>query len=159
MSKDLNNYCIAGNIDKVKELLSLGIDPSLDDNYPIRYAAHNNHLDIVKLLLKDKRVDPSANCNSPLTSALQHYNIEMLIVLLNEYRVTSKEDLGYLFKYTKKDKTFIYELLNIKSFINSTTNNSEVKHILDYLKDKNKIYDELTEEEKYNVKMKILAIS
>ena len=40
-----------------------GVDPSVDDNFAIRSASKNGRLEVVSLLLKDKRVDPSARDN------------------------------------------------------------------------------------------------
>jgi ankyrin repeat protein len=46
-----------GQIGTIKFLMEhLGIDPSDDDNYAIRWASLNDHTEIVKLLLKDPRV-------------------------------------------------------------------------------------------------------
>ena len=40
-----------GNIDMIKRLVSLGADPKIDFNAPIRAAAENNQYDAVQVLL------------------------------------------------------------------------------------------------------------
>jgi ankyrin repeat protein len=50
-----------GHLEIVQLLLADDrVDPSANDNYPIRIALENGHLQIVQLLLADRRVDPSA---------------------------------------------------------------------------------------------------
>ena len=80
------NKCFAysvmrGHIDIVKYLISKGTDPSKNIIrwFPLSIASFFGHLDIVKLLLKDKRVDPNiSNGNfSPFNIACfkGHYGI------------------------------------------------------------------------------------
>jgi ankyrin repeat protein len=68
------------------------IDPSVDDNYAIRWASGGGYTEIVDLLLKDPRVDPSAEDNDAIRWAYLsgHKNIvEMLFS-----KVNSSEDNG-----------------------------------------------------------------
>ncbi len=44
------------------------VNPAAKFNYPIRRAAKNGHLEIVKLLMTDKRVNPSAEKDEVLFS-------------------------------------------------------------------------------------------
>jgi len=48
------DYIIENNIDKIKELLDQGWDPSEDDNYALVITTTST--EIIKLLLQDERV-------------------------------------------------------------------------------------------------------
>jgi ankyrin repeat protein len=65
-----------GYIEIVKLLLSMpynrGINPAGDNNYAIRMAARNDHLEIVKMLLADIRVATSVSIQDHLVSSIQH---------------------------------------------------------------------------------------
>lgn len=41
----------------VRLLLEKGADPAAEDNFPLRWAAHNGHAVIVEMLLKTGKVD------------------------------------------------------------------------------------------------------
>ena len=71
------NVCKNGNIDDVKQLLSV-IDPSIKNNYAIRWAAENGHKDVVELLLKDPRVDPN---NSVIRWAARNVHKDIIELL------------------------------------------------------------------------------
>ena len=81
---------------KVKELLNKGIDFSIRDNYCIRFASINGHLEVVKLLLKDKRVDPSDINNYAICYSFQNNHLEISKILLNDKRVRSKLPSKYI---------------------------------------------------------------
>src|SRR5690349_6700659 len=52
------------NIDGLRFLLGNGrVDPSVNDNMCIKFAARNGHLEMVRTLLENTRVDPSATNN------------------------------------------------------------------------------------------------
>ena len=47
------------NIEKISYLLNVkDFDPTLENNYGLRYATHFNHIEIVKMLVNDNRVYP-----------------------------------------------------------------------------------------------------
>lgn len=51
-----------GHLSIVKLLLNdPRVDPTAEDNYPLRKSAANGHIKVVEELLKDPRVDPSCN--------------------------------------------------------------------------------------------------
>jgi len=79
--------------DVFKEILKEeGVDPSADDNYAIRWAAQNGHLEVVKLLLKDKRVDPGAVDNAAIQWASRDGHLEIVKLLLEDKRVDPGAD-------------------------------------------------------------------
>jgi hypothetical protein len=67
--------------------LELLIDPSACDNYAIRWASHNGHLGVVRLLLTDPRVDPSASDNQAIHLASRNGHLEVVRLLLTDPRV------------------------------------------------------------------------
>ena len=54
------------------------VDPSTNDNYPIRIASEKGHTEIVRMLLEDPRVDPSADDNEAIQNASNSGYIEMV---------------------------------------------------------------------------------
>jgi hypothetical protein len=57
-----------GNVKAIRAML-LSRDPSEDLSYALRVATHYGHTEIVRVLLKDKRVDPTAFDNAALFSS------------------------------------------------------------------------------------------
>ncbi len=91
------NYPIRAAISKsqtdyIKELLAdKRIDPSVDKNNLIGWAATWGLKDIVELLLNDERVDPSANKNAPIRWAAERGHIEVVKLLLNHPNVNPND--------------------------------------------------------------------
>jgi len=74
-----------GRTEVVKLLLDQpGVDPSTNNNYPIRDASQKGHVNVVKLLLKDPRVDPAANNNAAIQYASLLGNTELVKLLLKD---------------------------------------------------------------------------
>ena len=67
---DLIEAVKLNDIQTVKILLDKGFDPSIDNNEAIKWASWKGYLEIVKLLLENKKVDPSANDNSAIKNCL-----------------------------------------------------------------------------------------
>jgi len=85
-TKDFLNASEVGNTNIVKELLSI-IDPSIRNNFAIRFAAKNGHKDVVELLLKDSRVDPGARDNEAIRYAAYYGHKKTVELLLEDSRV------------------------------------------------------------------------
>ena len=86
-------YCNDDNIILIKILLTHNkIDPSMNDNFAIRYASHNGHLSIVEKLLKDERVDPSADNNFAIQYASHNGHLSIVERLLKDERVDPSAD-------------------------------------------------------------------
>ena len=81
MNQKFLKSCYNGKIDIVKQLLPQ-IDPSIQNNYAIRYAAENGYPDVVELLLKDSRVDPSAHYNWAIRWAALNGHKDVVELLL-----------------------------------------------------------------------------
>ena len=74
----------------VQDCLDEGVDPSAQDNRAIRWASYNGHIEVVKLLLTDKRVDPSADDNIAIRWASENGHTEVVKLLLTDKRVREK---------------------------------------------------------------------
>ncbi len=75
-------------------------DPSFHDNLAIRYACmygssdiavENGKIEVVKLLLQDKRVDPSANHNHAIRWAIEKGFSDVVEILLQDNRVNPSD--------------------------------------------------------------------
>jgi len=80
---------IQANRPEVVEWLILkeggNIDPSINNNYSIRLASCNGHVEVVKVLLNDSRVDPAANNNQAIQMATKNGHTEV-VKLLKEFK-------------------------------------------------------------------------
>ena len=56
------------------------------NNYAIRWASNNGHLEVVRLLLNDSRVNPSANNNEAIQRASKRGHFEIVELLRSDYR-------------------------------------------------------------------------
>lgn len=82
-------------------LIRRGSDPSFLDNYLIRYASINGHLDLVQKLLQDPRVDPSANNNEAFSLSLNNWHLHIAIQLFKNDKVYNKLDVNLRSTLTK----------------------------------------------------------
>lgn len=63
------------------------VDPSTDNNFPIRTAAASGNLEIVKMLLAHPKVDPLTQYSYPLLASIRYTHEEMALLLLSDDRV------------------------------------------------------------------------
>jgi hypothetical protein len=83
----------------VEDCIDKGIDPTFSDNWPIRFAAHENNVELLKLLIKDKRTDPSDLGNIAIQWAFFNVSVDTIKFLLKDKRVRDKIDPNdYRFK-------------------------------------------------------------
>ena len=88
----VNEFFSAIEMNKAKVVQDLltchpNLDPSIDDNYAIRYASDLGHVDVVSVLLAHPGVDASADHNIALRLAAQNGYIEVVKILLADPRV------------------------------------------------------------------------
>ena len=84
--------CSAGLYETVKYLLTLkSIDPTNDEYYGLREAIEGNKLNIVKIILKDKRVDPMALSGKLFRICIKYKRKGILIDLLKHPKTDIKE--------------------------------------------------------------------
>ena len=96
---DITRACQIGDVDRVRELLQNGANPTENNNAPIAYASCNGHADIVKLLLQDGQVDPSVFYNAPIRNASYYGHPKIVEMLLQDRRVDPTDDDNYTIKY------------------------------------------------------------
>ena len=99
--RDLCDVVDYGDLTAVQCLLRADINPSAQDNYAIGVAAQNGHLDVVELLLADKRVNPSADNNYAIRWAAHWGHLDVVQLLLKDKRVIEALPLGELAEYTE----------------------------------------------------------
>jgi len=118
----LYDACKQGNVAVVDQLLhDKRIDPTDDDNYPLRVACDKGHIDVVKILLKDKRVDPSSRDCEVIKYAIHDKRMDIVDLLVNgvcnyteEYKNTAIAAAVY---YTEgDDMEFVNPFLKSKHF-------------------------------------------
>lgn len=64
-----------------------GGDPSTQDSWALSHAVSNNNIDMVKILLNDKRTDPTPISNFALRIAAGEGFVEIFNMLMNDDRV------------------------------------------------------------------------
>ena len=127
-----NNILLArsaayGKFKQFKNLLeNEKVDPTYNDNYPIRMACQGGSIKIVKLLLAIPEVDPSDCDNYAILMASKNRNHKIISLLLDDKRVIEKLKynkllkhdnikvgliLKYKFIYTESDADTFLELL------------------------------------------------
>jgi len=89
----------------IKRLIAEGADPQACENYPLDWAAHNGHLEIVKVLLPYS--DPKANDSRPLRSAVIKKHIEIVKVLLPYSKIN--DVINYCAEYRRNQE--IHDLI------------------------------------------------
>jgi hypothetical protein len=110
------------------------VDPSAQNNETIITAVKFNHLNIVKLLLKNERVDPSSQNNTAIIIALIAGYLDVAEVLLEDKRVdpSAKNNKSFIgassnnkpetIKFLLKDKRIDPAAQNNKAFIEASRN-------------------------------------
>jgi ankyrin repeat protein len=71
----------------VQRCIDNGVDPSVGNNCAIQWASYYGYLEVVKIILNDKRVDPTTNYNYAIQWASYNGHIEVVKILLNDHRV------------------------------------------------------------------------
>jgi ankyrin repeat protein len=82
--------CIAadlGIVELVELLGNHGADPGTQYDYPIRIACEKGRVEVVRLLLRSRRVNPTANNNLALQCAAENGHIEVVRLLLNHTKI------------------------------------------------------------------------
>ncbi|KAI8842061.1 ankyrin repeat-containing domain protein [Chytridium lagenaria] len=68
------------------------VDPGIGNNFPLRIAASEGHIGVVRLLLRDMRVNPSADRSYALRKASENGFDEVVEVLVRDPRVDPAAD-------------------------------------------------------------------
>lgn len=93
ISNLVTNIIFFNRSQMMRVLLQKGkLDPSINNNSIIHYAASRGYIDIVKILLADPRVDPSDRNNRAIISASERGHTEVVKLLLNDTRVNVSDN-------------------------------------------------------------------
>ncbi len=76
-----------GHMPIIRMLLNKGLNPAVDDNTCMIWAAGKGHIAVVKFLLTFPQVDPAANNNEPLKQAQRNGKRDMVRFLLSQPKV------------------------------------------------------------------------
>jgi ankyrin repeat protein len=99
-SNELLNKLINDNdLEGVKKAIEDGADPSSHMNYAIRTASEKGYIEIVKLLINDKRIDPSDNRNDAIKYSSEHGYTEIVELLLQDKRVDPSANNNSAIRY------------------------------------------------------------
>ncbi len=82
------------------------VNPSVDDNYCIKWACANGYPDIVSLLLYDGRANPLVENNYCLKWAARRGHNDVIKLLLKDTRVSNKKDIKEAAEIAKNFKRY-----------------------------------------------------
>lgn len=130
-----------GNLELVKILLNQKNQNIDIFNYSFVFATHNEHFDIVKLLLKDSRLKQEDNDNLLLDIVISKNNIDIAKIILNNDNVAKNIKSNNLLDAIKNNSydmaKLIYENKYLKDKLNkieiSTYNDFSIKHLTNNL--------------------------
>lgn len=95
---DIEYASLRNNVAIIERLINIGVNPSSNENQPIRWAALGNP-DVVNRLLEDNRVDPSDKNNYAIIAASKCGHLDIVNRLLADSRVnpTDQNNLAIRF--------------------------------------------------------------
>lgn len=113
--RELCKAVLKGNLNKVKKLLSNGAKIDVFNNFPIRYAAHEGHLEIVKYLvaygdnfveIESDSVNPHTQDEFALCFAADNGHLEVVKFLIEDCECSVNVLNGWLFHcvYLQRNK-------------------------------------------------------
>jgi ankyrin repeat protein len=109
------------------------VDPSLSNDWSIRYSSSMGRSEMVKLLLEDSRVNPATNSSESFSRAAKFGHIEVVKLLLYDNRIRPEAECNYaIINAFEKGYTDIVNLL---------WKNKRIKGSLQ--KDNSKLYNKL----------------
>jgi ankyrin repeat protein len=124
---NIENIIRYGFTEELNDKLNKGWDPSKDDNDVIQFAARYGHIEIVKILLADKRADPSAYNNYAILFASEYGHIEVVKQLLNDKRVDPSENNNYAIRLAARNgHTEIVKMLLADKRVDPSDHNNYV---------------------------------
>jgi hypothetical protein len=115
------NAVDSGDIYLVKKMINAGFDPSRENDVSIQIACFNGHLEIVNVLLLDKRVNPLGYFNNCFEISRIDKNYRIVERLLDDNRVyrfckSFTCDIIDIIRKKIKQNTEIVVILKSKSF-------------------------------------------
>lgn len=104
-----------------------GVDPTIKNNTALKSACEHGHLELVKMLLQDKRVNPSANNNEALNSAISADCLKIVELFLKDKRIQINHSVIIIALHSYNDKIVKMLLKNCKINL-SDDNNYIIKY-------------------------------
>lgn len=80
-----------GDIMAVNAFIKSGMDPSIQDNWALIWAARNGYKQVVTYLLKDTRVNPCAQDFKAIKEAIENNQKDTLELLIKDPRINYKK--------------------------------------------------------------------
>eukprot|EP00818_Percolomonas_sp_WS_P009392 CAMPEP_0117439972 /NCGR_PEP_ID=MMETSP0759-20121206/2836_1 /TAXON_ID=63605 /ORGANISM="Percolomonas cosmopolitus, Strain WS" /LENGTH=616 /DNA_ID=CAMNT_0005231695 /DNA_START=97 /DNA_END=1947 /DNA_ORIENTATION=+ len=80
----------------------LGLDPRVETRFGIFWAAKNNHVRLMRVLLRDKRLDPSAGNDKSIVVASEEGHCDIVCDLLKDRRVDPGKQHSYALRIAAK---------------------------------------------------------
>ena len=121
----------------LEESIKEGASPNYSQNYPIRYAASNGFIEILKILLKSKRCNPADSKNLAIMWAATDGQLESLKLLINDKRTDPSDDKNCALRVTldyiedsPQMKQCVLILLKDKRVIEFLKNQIFTRHII-----------------------------
>jgi ankyrin repeat protein len=102
-NKGIDVLILSNKVSLVRLALENRVDPSTNDNYAIRRASANGHVEVVRLLLSDDRVDPSATDNYAIRRASANGHVEVVRLLLSDGRVDPSARNNYAIQFSSSN--------------------------------------------------------
>jgi ankyrin repeat protein len=99
------------------------VDPFIKNNFPIRWAAKNGEVEMVRNLLNNNLVDPSADKNYAIRWASYNGHIDVVRLLLSDKRVDPSDNNNHAIRWAlKKGHIEIVRLLLSDEHVDPSVN-------------------------------------
>jgi len=103
------------------------VDPSAENNSAIIAASQYGHAEVVKVLLKDKRVSPADQNSKALGVAIDNDHFQVVKLLVDDGRTDANPYVDYVFK---QDKIKFWEL--IKPRVHNSVIEKNINFLIDF---------------------------
>jgi len=104
------------------------VDPSVDDNYPIKIASESGNTEVVKLLLSDPRVDPTVNNNGVIKRAAKNGHVKVVKILLDDGRIDPTTQDNYALQWSSRYcHTDVVKLLLADSRVRNSLSDAQLQ--------------------------------
>lgn len=90
--EEFKKVVIEGNLDKIKDFIKDGIDPSIHNNLAIQVSSFKGHLEVVKFLCSLENVDITTKNKAILRSACWKGHLEIIKFLCSLENFKPSED-------------------------------------------------------------------
>jgi hypothetical protein len=86
--KNKFQYFVASNdLKNIQKMLNDNVNDYEFYNYSIKYVSQNGYIDVLKILLKNKKINPAVDDNYPLVIASKFGHSQIIELLINDPRI------------------------------------------------------------------------